>query len=383
MTELLSETFTNYKTKTGKDGLCFLGFSFLFFFFLIADILYAQSTQVTNIIKGVGIFGMGYYLFKILGTTPSKKKKLKRMIIKREVRHAKKIKIVDKAVTPLPSSPESRAIMNPESNTAGLQSVSDEISSQHTQDDSGPKNFVLTEIRRSLQEKQNKERALKQREFFTTKEGAQNRKDRLYLGVNIADIVKISSEYAKDVTLADIAELVDSEVHDERIIAIWLLINSYKASSTENKQAIYDFYLQNRTSVDNWDMVDLAARNIIGTHIVENTSHKVISDELINSGSVWDKRTAVMSAHPLVLAGDLGYGFSVAERLIDCPEELVQSSLGWVLKEAYKQDAQATEGFIKSHFQSLSKQAIRIGTERMEKNYRKAFLRGEFEPVRV
>ena len=147
---------------------------------------------------------------------------------------------------------------------------------------------------------------------------------------------------------------------------------------SKREQEKYNFYLENRGLVDNWDMVDLAARNIIGAHIAEFTTHKNISDTLIASPSVWDKRTAVMSSHPLLMNGDMGYAFSVVERLISSKEELVQSSLGWVLKESYKQDPAATENFIKSHFESLSNQAIRIGTERMEKNYRKAFMRGEF-----
>ena len=383
MTELLFEKLELYKSKTGTQGIIFLFLVTLFFISIISDVIYGSSTTASSLIKAGLVLAIGIS-FVSIATGGSAKRQAgsfsKRKTIKKVKRRSSQA--VVKSVEQVTAQPGHNLVL-PIIAVKEEESVTAQPTQQEVVEPVQTPTSILALIRKDLQESKNQERATKQREFFATKEGGETRKNRSYLGVNIADIVKISSAHAEQVTLDDIQNLVASDIHDERIIAIWLLINSYKISSKEKKQAIYDFYLENRTSVDNWDMVDLAARNIIGTHIADNISYKGISDDLIGSDSVWDKRTAVMSAHPLVLAGDLGYGFSVAERLIDCPEELVQSSLGWVLKEAYKQDAQATESFIKSHFQSLSKQAIRIGTERMEKNYRKAFLRGEFEPAQA
>ncbi len=364
MTELLAHKLEVFKTQTGIKGTIFVSLVALFLISLLSDLIYGSVTTASSLVKFFLLVGLGVS-FTTLFNYRSYKKTPKRSF-------------TTQRITPTSTSFQEET-SKPVFVTTEDVELQEEVSPV-LENTAG----VLFKIRDELQAHQDQTRAVKQREFFAAKEeGAHSRKGRTYLGVNIVDIVQISEKYAETVTLGDIEKLVTSNVHDERIVSIWLLINSYKQSTQEGKQEIYDFYLENRTLVDNWDMVDLAARNIIGTHVANNASCKSVSDELISSSSLWDKRTAVMSAHPLVLAGDLGYAFSVAERLIDCPEELVQSSLGWVLKEAYKQDADVTEGFIRSHFHSLSKQAIRIGTERMEKNYRKTFLRGEFEAVVV
>lgn len=234
---------------------------------------------------------------------------------------------------------------------------------------------ALERTRTELLSHENKTRGAKQKEFFSHQN---TDTDREYLGVNISEIVGLSEKMAPELSEKDILALLKSTVHDERILAVWMMINQYKNIEMGGKKAICDFYMAHRSYIDNWDMTDLAARNVLGSYVHE-FGHEELITELIAGESAWDKRSAVMATHPSVIAGNIDLGFFVSEKLIDENEELIQSAIGWVLKEAYKQNEQKTEQFIKDHFHSLSKQAIRIGTERMDKEYRKAFLRGDFK----
>jgi len=368
MTKLLISKFQQFNTNTGTRGTIFLLLVGLFVISLMSDIVYGSVTAASSFIKLLLVIGLGVSFSSLLTIN---KQHTSKLVSKNTKRNKKPLVRTQEAQI----KKQEIASVNSEDEDKNVEQEQAEMMVRTV-------DTVLPIIRDELVNHQNPERAQKQREFFATKEN-EKRKNRTYLGVNISDIVKISETYANAITIGEVEELMTSDGNDERIIAIWLLINKYKVSGESTKQEIYDFYIKNRSLVDNWDMVDLAARNIIGAHLQNNPAEKSISDTLITSDVVWDQRTAVMSAHPLTLQGDLGYGFSVAEKLIDSQEELVQSAIGWVLKESYKQDAQETEGFIRSHFHSLSKQAIRIGTERMDKEYRKLFLRGEFEPAKV
>lgn len=369
-------------SKTGLAGLLAVFLIGLFIFSGISDLMYGLTTASSEAIKVVLLIGIGITSFFALSKKHLPQSKFKKQYIKE----------------PLAVQVQANVIQTPKQVVAQIVPViKQNIVTAHStepivkekiveiQEEIKPvvvleNRSVLQELRNIMVEKGSQDRSAKQKEFFEAK-GDINLGVNTYLGVNIIDVVKLSEEYCNKLRVSEIQELMKSSVHDERIVGVWLLVNRYKKADESNKQTLYSFYLENRDVIQNWDMIDVASRNIIGEHLKNKIQERHIVDVLIASDSLWDKRTAVMSSHPSVISGDLGYGFSVVERLLDCDEELVQSAIGWVLKEAYKQNSDSAESFIKSHFHSLSKQAIRIGTERMEKTYRKAFLRGEFEKV--
>jgi len=383
MLEQLLTSLHSYKEKTGTTGLALGILVVLFILSLLSDVMYGTTTVVSSLVKIVLIGDIGYTSFVFFsGLSTNVRKTKKRIATKNNIHKKKKlINTIQKTTIIKPINPlqevetlESAHVDESTENKEATPVLSalekEELIKQEEQQEQEVSCF--RELREDLKQEENTDRALKQRDFFN------NAETRKYLGVNISKIVQFSETYASKITLNEIQELLQSEIHDERIMAVWLLISTYKESQQDKQEEIYNFYIENRGLVDNWDMVDLAARNILGIHICNHPEKQVIAKELLRTDSVWDKRTIAMSAHPLVLSGNLGYGFSVCEQLINHDEELVQSAIGWVLKEAYKQDSVATELFIRSHFESLSKQAIRIGTERMEKDYRKSFLKGEF-----
>jgi len=233
------------------------------------------------------------------------------------------------------------------------------------------------ELVAAIADEENVERGLKQKEFFSHQNDA---RDRVYLGANISKIVGFAEHYHNKITFDEVDTLLDSLIHEHRIVAVWILVQKFKNAEASEKQDIVSFYMERRSRIDNWDMTDLAARNIIGAHVHESQETNVLA-ELIESDSLWDKRSALMATHTSISHGETSLGLFVMEKVHHIQDELVQSAIGWVLKELFKQNEDQAVEFMIEHFLSLSKQAVRIGTERMEKNRRKAFLRGDFELV--
>lgn len=392
----LTKQYNLFAEKTGRMGFMLVALVALFIFSLLSDVVYGSSNEVSEAIKVlllvlIGI--IGFLAFSLLvgnkqgGThsynRPALKNKKKTLITvpTQEVISREDIKITS---TDKNDFEKIESIITPQLVVAPEQKTKDEIPKVQDLDasTSSVESSRLIELRQEMNSASSTERALKQQEFFQNEEESIQPKE--YLGVNIIDIVKISERFAQDIRVGEIQTLLQSDVHDEHIIAIWILIHKYQHADTDLKHTLFNFYLENRDLVHNWDMIDLAARNIIGVHI-QKSDHETqgVVHMLLASGSLWDTRSAVMSTLPSVQAGDVSYGFTVISEVAEHPEELVQSAIGWVLKESYKQKDSQTEEFIKKHFEQLSKQAIRIGTERMEKNYRKSFLKGEFAKVEV
>ncbi len=341
MTQKVIDEIRFLTSDLGWVGTLFLLLFSLFVFSSFSDVVYQTSSTASTSIKLTLLAGLAATIVYIVYSKTKTSKPTKTVVYK------PRVEIVPN---------EMQAALEPQMT---------------------PKDSYLPEFRSTLKESACEKRSARQQEFFQTHEGEYAEGD-VFLGVNIADIVKLSESYSQKLTRPEIKELLKSHVHDERIAAVWLLINRYKSGDAEKKTGVYEFYLENRELINNWDMVDLASRNIIGVHVKENPSAQSVLSDLMKSTSVWDKRSAVMSTHPFVLEGEVAHAFGVVEKLAANRDELVQSALGWVLKESYKRKPEETEGFMRSNFNTLSKQAVRIGTERMDKKYRKEFLRGNF-----
>ena len=339
----------------------------------------ATQTMLSNIIKSLAMIGLFISAVKLF--TPSRTlivaddeqsetKHVPAPTLKRDIQEEEKTDTFD-----LEDKHDDSLQSLIEPNNQNIHVEKDEIVLHVDQNDT--QHSYYSELIVALKNEENKERGAKQKEFFSHQNDAE---DREYLGVNISKIVGFAETFQDKITLDEVDDLLDSSVHEHRIVGVWILVKKYQHADDTTKKAIVEFYVERREKIDNWDMTDLAARNIIGAYIHEFQEADVLAT-LIESDSLWDKRSALMATHTSISNGETSLGLFVMDKVHHIQDELVQSAIGWVLKELFKQDKEPAVEFMMQHFSSLSKQALRIGTERMEKDRRKAFLRGEFEEV--
>ena len=75
------------------------------------------------------------------------------------------------------------------------------------------------------------------------------------------------------------------------------------------------FYLDNRAGVDNWDLVDVTAPDLLGGELVEGD--RAILGELVASERLWDRRIAIVATLALMRRGELDETFALAEHRMD------------------------------------------------------------------
>ena len=145
----------------------------------------------------------------------------------------------------------------------------------------------IQNVLKSLASLANPKQAKLLQKFFKTGKGEYGEGD-IFLGITVPKQRKIVREFKDKITLKDAEELLNSEIHEERLISLLLLIEKYKKANFEEKREIFNFYLKNTGNINNWDLVDLSAPGIVGDFLLDKD--RQILYELARSDNLWQKR---------------------------------------------------------------------------------------------
>jgi 3-methyladenine DNA glycosylase AlkD len=205
--------------------------------------------------------------------------------------------------------------------------------------------------------------------FFKTGKGDYGEGD-VFLGIKVPVQRAIAKKYELD--LGEIQELLNSKIHEHRLIGLLILIDKYKKS---REKKICDFYLANTRNVNNWDLVDLSCHKILGDFLLNN-DRNVLYD-LARSDNLWEKRISIVSTFAFIKEKDFYDALAIAELLLNDRHDLIHKAVGWVLREIGKKDPTVEEEFLKKHYKKMPRTMLRYAIEKFEDDKRKAYLRGE------
>lgn len=209
--------------------------------------------------------------------------------------------------------------------------------------------------------------------FFRTGKGQYGEGDR-FIGVNNSDARKVVSKFS-DLNFQDIVVALDSEIHEERLVGVLILVKQYgKAIKMADRLKIAKFYLKNLKRVNNWDLVDLSAHRILGQAILEKILSEKILDKLAGSRNMWERRVAIIATMSTIGAGQYDATLRIAKKLLGDKEDLMHKAVGWALREIWKRDPKHCEQFLLTHYSRLPRTTLRYAIERMEEGKRKKLL---------
>jgi len=169
--------------------------------------------------------------------------------------------------------------------------------------------------------------------------------------------------------------LLDSKIHEERLIALLILVENYKKSHEEQKYQISSFYLKNTKNINNWDLVDLSAPNILGNYLLEKP--KDILYQLATSENLWEKRIAVLSTFAFIKNSRFNEALKIARILINDSHDLIHKAVGWMLREIGKRSLQEEENFLRTSYKEMPRTMLRYAIEKFPEEKRQAYLKGE------
>ena len=143
------------------------------------------------------------------------------------------------------------------------------------------------DIRSKLQKLGNKQKAIVLQRFFKTGTGEYGEGD-IFLGVRVPEVRKLAKEY-KDIRISDVRKLMESPIHEERLLALLIFVIKYSKGNDLVKRRVYELYLKNTRHINNWDLVDLSAEKIVGDYLMDKSKKPLYN--LAKSKSLWERRT--------------------------------------------------------------------------------------------
>ena len=230
---------------------------------------------------------------------------------------------------------------------------------------------MIKQIKKELRALANPKKAKVLAGFFKTGKGEYGEGD-VFLGIAVPETRKVAKKFTS-LALSEIRELLHSPVHEERLTSLFILINKYNKSSTAVKKDMFDFYIQNAKSLNNWDLVDLSAAKIAGNFLLDKD--KAVLYRLAKSKSVWERRIAIISTYEFIRNMQFDDTFKIAGLLLHDKHDLIHKAVGWMLREVGKRDQAAEEKFLKKHAMEMPRTALRYAIERFDEKSRHEYLK--------
>lgn len=207
--------------------------------------------------------------------------------------------------------------------------------------------------------------------FFKTAPGEYGHGD-IFIGVMVPQTRQVAREFA-ELPLLEVTKLLRSRVHEERLLALIILVNRFERGAQQERRAIYQFYMRHRPHINNWDLVDASASQIVGGFLMDRDRWPL--RKLANSRSLWDRRIAVVACFCFIRESDFADILWLAERLMKDKEDLMHKAIGWMLREMGKRDPKALEKFLDLHASEMPRTMLRYSIEKLSAQKRKAYMR--------
>jgi 3-methyladenine DNA glycosylase AlkD len=208
--------------------------------------------------------------------------------------------------------------------------------------------------------------------FFKTGPGQYGEGDR-FIGVKVPAIRKVAKEF-KGLPLPEVDCLLHSQIHEERLFALVIVVAQFEKGDDAIRKRIYDRYLANTKHINNWDLVDLSAPQIVGGYL-ETRSRRPL-DRMVKSASLWERRMSIVATHWFIRQGDFADTLKIAERLLNDKEDLIHKAAGWMLREVGKREVAVLEEFLGEHCRVMPRTMLRYAIERFPEEQRQAYLKG-------
>jgi 3-methyladenine DNA glycosylase AlkD len=228
------------------------------------------------------------------------------------------------------------------------------------------------DIRKELQSMADPDKGAILQRFFKTGPGQYGEGD-IFIGVMVPQSRQVAKKFSQ-LPLGEVRTLLYSGIHEERLVALLILARRYSASSSREKEEIVKFYLDNIKQVNNWDLVDLSAPNILGAHLVDRDRRRLLY-RFAGSDNVWERRIAIVATHYFIRNGDFSDTLKIAAMLLQDRHDLIHKAAGWMLREVGKRDAAAEEAFLEEHYSAMPRTMLRYAIERLPESKRRRYMK--------
>lgn len=217
--------------------------------------------------------------------------------------------------------------------------------------------------------------AEKAKTFFKTSPGQYGAGDQ-FIGIRNPDLRNLAKEYS-NLQFDSITKLINSPIHEERLLGLLILIQQYKKANLDTKKKLYRYYVSSFKQVNNWDLVDLSSPNIVGDFLfLQPKANREILKIWAKSKHLWTRRIAIISTLHFIRNGCFSDSLELAQILLQDEEDLIHKAVGWMLREVGKRDLNLLQKFLASNYRKMPRTMLRYSIEKFPQEVRQDYLNG-------
>jgi 3-methyladenine DNA glycosylase AlkD len=229
---------------------------------------------------------------------------------------------------------------------------------------------TLAQLRKDLARFASPAKAKISASFFKTGKGEYGEGD-VFLGVTMPEVRSVVKKYLH-LPLEDIKLLLQSKIHEHRLTGLLLLVEKFKKAGEAGKEKLIEFYLKSTKYVNNWDLVDTSAHQLLGEWLQDKP--KEILHKLAKSKSLWERRISIVATYAFIRRRQLEHTLAIAEKLLHDSHDLMHKATGWMLREVGKREQRVLEQFLNRHAKTMPRTMLRYAIERFPEKRRKHWL---------
>ncbi|MGV0845537.1 DNA alkylation repair protein [Empedobacter falsenii] len=224
---------------------------------------------------------------------------------------------------------------------------------------------MIEQLKSTLQDLADEEKAKIMMRFFKTGKGEYGEGD-IFLGISVPNQRLIAKEFYQQVSLNDIKNLLNSNIHEYRLTALLMLVSKYEKSKDELvRKEIIDFYLAQTSQINNWDLVDTSCYKILG-HYCFHQNREELLFELADSEDLWEKRIAIVSTMYFIKQKSFSIVSEIVLKNLHHSHDLMHKANGWMLREMGKMDEEKLIEFLDEYTLQMPRTTLRYALEKID-----------------
>lgn len=213
--------------------------------------------------------------------------------------------------------------------------------------------------------------ALLQQAFFKTGKGQYAEGDQ-FIGVYVPQVRLIAKEF-RYMPLEELVVLISSKINEERLLALIILVNMFKRATLEERNTIFQFYINNLQYVNNWNLVDQSAPYIVGAHLLDKDKDILLT--LAHSEILWERRVAMVATWYFVRNNQCEWSIKIAKILLTDSHDLIHKAVGWMLREVGKKNLPLLIEFLEQNHTKIPRTTLRYAIEKFAEPQRQLYLK--------
>lgn len=234
----------------------------------------------------------------------------------------------------------------------------------------------ITSLLKELKKLSEKDKAAFLPRFFKTGKGQYGEGD-VFWGITVPNNRSVAKKYFDKLSVEEFSELLHHPVHEIRLCALLMMVYRYENKKLPDlRKALYKLYTTHTSCINNWDLVDSSAAQIVGAWLEDKD--KSILYRWAKKGHLWEQRIAVIATFYYIRKHQFDDTVAICQLLLHHEHDLIHKATGWMLREAGKRNPDVLLYFLAEHHAEMPRTMLRYAIEKMDADTRKRILMNQY-----